>query len=248
MLLSLLLQKDVIFDGQTVGKLSGVCWQKGSPCYLLITDKVFSADKIKAKANLLATNLRQVDLPTPMLPLGKSVYSTDGKLLGQIADIEVGSTLKLKSLVLDNNAKIALSKIVANNDIVTVRTNKPKAKLTSTTSQDINTPLQKAAGTATDLTAQQLVVDDTSANNKGANYKTTTLGQVQLAPQTSTTAQLSPKRKSGDFSFLVGKVVDKNIFNFLGELMIREGDIVTRQVYLQARAFGKLTELCLHTK
>ena len=69
--------------------------------------------------------------------------------------------------------------------------------------------------------------------------------QVATAEQSQT---IAPRRKSGDFSFLVGKIVDKNLFNFLGELMIKEGEVVTREVYLRAMYFGKLTELCLHTK
>lgn len=203
MLLSWMLEKVVNDEYGEHGAIDSVCWQKGQPCLLKIDGKTWRADRIKAKNNKVFANLVE-DNFLPTLEIGKSVYDTDGKLLGLLQDAEITSTLKLKNIILANVKVVALSKIVANNDIITVRTDKPKK------------PKQPKQTIATE--------------------------PVDVLPI------VAPKRKSGDFSFLVGKVVDKNIFNFLGELMIREGNVVTREVYLKARAFGKLTELCLHTK
>ena len=55
-------------------------------------------------------------------------------------------------------------------------------------------------------------------------------------------------RKYGDFSFLIGKVTDKTITNFQGEVMVKYGERVTQDVLRQAKISGKLIELCLHTK
>ena len=55
-------------------------------------------------------------------------------------------------------------------------------------------------------------------------------------------------RRYGDFSFLIGKTVDKTITNFQGELMIKQGERVTNTILRQAKVSGKLIELCLHTK
>ena len=55
-------------------------------------------------------------------------------------------------------------------------------------------------------------------------------------------------RKYGDFSFLIGKVTDKAITNFQGEVMVKQGEKVTQDVLRQAKISGKLIELCLHTK
>lgn len=55
-------------------------------------------------------------------------------------------------------------------------------------------------------------------------------------------------RKYGDFSFLIGKVTDKTITNFQGEVMVKNGEKVTADVLRQAKISGKLIELCLHTK
>ena len=55
-------------------------------------------------------------------------------------------------------------------------------------------------------------------------------------------------RKYGDFSFLIGKLCDKNITNFQGEVMVKYGERVTQEILRQAKISGKLIELCLHTK
>ncbi|MCH5152850.1 MAG: hypothetical protein J1F68_02685 [Clostridiales bacterium] len=55
-------------------------------------------------------------------------------------------------------------------------------------------------------------------------------------------------RKYGDFSFLIGKITDKTITNFQGEVMVKNGEKVTQDVLRQAKISGKLIELCLHTK
>ena len=79
---------------------------------------------------------------------------------------------------------------------------------------------------------------------KTANSTVQTTGSTFAMQSTS----VLPKRKYGDFSFLIGKTADKNITNFQGELMIRCGDRVTYDILRQAKLSGKLIELCLHTK
>lgn len=254
MLLSSVLQKAVVFDGQIVGKLDGICWQKGKACLLLIKDKFFCADKIVAKDDLLATNLQQVELPSPPLTLGKSAYTTCGKFLGQIADVELTATLKLKCLLLDNDSTITLSQIVGNNDILTVRENKPKKQVAptavpKTTELSSGKSSQRDNVVSANLTTQDITKLDDGPTDKQVKIATSSPTETHdVGSQNNLALNVAPKRKSGDFSFLVGKVVDKNIFNFLGELMIREGDVVTRSIYIKARMYGKLTELCLHTK
>ena len=63
-----------------------------------------------------------------------------------------------------------------------------------------------------------------------------------------TTARWLQNRRYGDFSFLIGKKVDKSITNFQGELMVKKGQKVSNTVLRQAKLSGKLIELCLHTK
>ena len=110
-------------------------------------------------------------------------------------------------------------------------------------------------------------LDDGSAFGRGKVYalgdvllirartpvsKTKSKAKAQNGPskggKTLTTAHWMQNRRYGDFSFLIGKTVDKTITNFQGELMIKVGEKVTNTVLRQAKVSGKLIELCLHTK
>ena len=64
----------------------------------------------------------------------------------------------------------------------------------------------------------------------------------------SVNARWLQNRKYGDFSFLIGKITDKTITNFQGEVMVKQGEKVTQEILRQAKISGKLIELCLHTK
>ena len=223
MLLSLLLGKNIVAQNTVVGSVDGICWQKMN-CVLLQSDRcVFGATKMKV-TDVVALQDLQAKEQLPTLHLGKHVYNTLGLFVGQVQDVELSSTLKLKNLTLTNGTTVPLSQIIANNDIITIKAHLPK----------------KAK-------RKPALLQERATQNGTSNQ--TTNGQVDVAHQQSIAqTALAPKRKSGDFSFLVGKVVDKNICNFWGELIIKKGEVVTKRCYLKARAFGKLTELCLHIK
>ena len=85
-------------------------------------------------------------------------------------------------------------------------------------------------------------VSKTSAKQSKTNNK-----QSQK-PKKLETARWLQNRRYGDFSFLIGKTVDKTITNFQGELMIKQGEKVTNTILRQAKVSGKLIELCLHTR
>ena len=82
----------------------------------------------------------------------------------------------------------------------------------------------------------------TGKQTKSKNEQTTSNGKKLTA------AHWLQNRRYGDFSFLIGKTVDKTITNFQGELMIKQGERVTNTILRQAKVSGKLIELCLHTK
>ncbi|MCH5157361.1 MAG: hypothetical protein J1G02_05775 [Clostridiales bacterium] len=85
--------------------------------------------------------------------------------------------------------------------------------------------------------------------SKKRNAPTTASAQsvTEHTMKSSTKTHWMQNRKYGDFSFLLGKFTDKNITNFQGEVMIKNGEKVTPEVLRQAKISGKLIELCLHT-
>ena len=79
-------------------------------------------------------------------------------------------------------------------------------------------------------------------------YATPDNAIVQTSKRKRASALWLQNRKYGDFSFLIGKVTDKTITNFQGEVMVKCGERVTQVILRQAKISGKLIELCLHTK
>lgn len=98
-----------------------------------------------------------------------------------------------------------------------------------------------------------IVKDQTPKQTKKTTVrKQTSLPSCEQAPKhkidITKNVTYPVRRRYGDFSFLLGKISDKNITNFFGEVMIRAGDKVTHDTLRQAKISGKLIELCLHTK
>ena len=90
----------------------------------------------------------------------------------------------------------------------------------------------------------------TPANRQTNKVSSTKTKQTpaQKGKKLTAAAHWLQNRRYGDFSFLIGKTVDKTITNFQGELMIKQGERITNTILRQAKVSGKLIELCLHTK
>lgn len=66
---------------------------------------------------------------------------------------------------------------------------------------------------------------------------------------TETTAnELIPPRIIGDYNFLLGRTLIKDLKSYSGELLARENTFVTVELVEVARRFGKLVELTLNSK
>lgn len=72
--------------------------------------------------------------------------------------------------------------------------------------------------------------------------------QIVAASKNHTSQRCGIRKSYGDFSFLIGRKVDKTIVNFQGEVMIKATQKITKSVLKQAKISGKLIELCLHCK
>lgn len=97
------------------------------------------------------------------------------------------------------------------------------------------------------IKANQPAKTATAVQNPHKNICATKQEQTTIS-LTPANTQYPVRRRYGDFSFLLGKTVDKNITNFFNEVMIRAGEVVTYKTLRQAKMSGKLIELCLHAK
>ena len=206
-----------------LGAITDVIWDKPSgKCALVTENGSFEAEKLVSTdgdvLNVLAANKTEVGVTLT----DKAAYETTGKYLGKVADVEIGKTLKLYKVYLDDDTDYRRGKVYAVSDALLIRAPKPprpkKVKPTVTTVNAENTTASEQPIFVTDVTKR-----------------------VASGPWRQ-------NRKYGDFSFLIGKVTDKTITNFQGEVMVKLGERITHDILRQAKISGKLIELCLHTK
>ena len=107
---------------------------------------------------------------------------------------------------------------------------------------------QTAVDTSSEANRAQTATSTATANVVYFSYGQTEFTNSEMGkPARRVTARDNTmRRKYGDFSFLVGKSVDKTMHNFQGEVMIKQHEVITREVLRQAKIAGKLLELYLH--
>ena len=158
--------------------------------------------------------------------VGKVAYDTTGKYLGKIYDVEFGNTLKPRKITLIDGTEYSRGKIYAVKDVALIRAKTPARP-------------KRPAKVRTATTSTAAVITMTAIPDNAIE---------QASRNKPVNARWLQNRKYGDFSFLVGKVTDKTITNFQGEVMVKYGEKVTQEILRQAKISGKLIELCLHTK
>lgn len=207
-------------DGESLGKVKKIAIDKESKKCVIITDAgCYLADKMAVDDVVTVCGERNVTLLCAPLSIGKAVYDTSAKYLGDLADCQLTQTLKLVNIALDNGERYARSKLYATGDIIIV---KPEVPLKPRKPQNKKKPFAKEREKLATVYKAQA-----GANNLRNRH---------------------PQKKYGDFSFLIGKKVDKNITNFQGEIMLKYGEVITADVLRQAKISGKLIELCLHVQ
>ena len=159
------------------------------------------------------------------------VYDLNGKFLGELENAEFTPKLTLKKLWV-KDVEFARGQIYSVGDAIIIKAKTPRQLLRQ------SAPRKKTQKTATTATPAQ--ADATSQ----APIAQTAVTALQFA--TKPTGRI--RRRYGDFNFLLGKVVDKTIVNFQGEVMIKKTEKVTKEVLRQAKISGKLIELCLHVE
>ena len=208
---------------QDLGAIQDVIWDKPSRTCALVTDGgTFTAEKIVSSDGDVLNVIGAVETDVGETLIEKVAYETTGRTLGKVEDVEFGKTLKLAKVYLDDQSEYRRGRLVAVKDVLIIRApTPPRPKKV----KPIEAP---AVANTTAATEQNVVV---------ANFAK----QITNAPW-------NQNRKYGDFSFLIGKMTDKTITNFQGEVMVKHGERVTHDILRQAKISGKLIELCLHTK
>lgn len=166
----------------------------------------------------------------------KPAYNANGEEIGKVTDVTQSRKGKITSVTLDDGKSYLRGKIYALGDAVIVKVDRPKKEKP-----------RKTDGTAKGTAAEIAEID---TENTPTEVAPTIIPEQNAPAETVVKSKFAPypARKYGNFSFLIGKTVDKNIVNFQGETMLHKNDVITSNVLAQAKVSGKLIELCLHSK
>lgn len=220
-------------------------------CVLKLNDKLFLC-KTKDKNTLSASSFEISDeraACTGESSFGEifakqRVYDTNGKFLGELENAEFTSKLLLRKITV-NNSEFTRGQIASIGDAVIIRAKSPKQLLRQREKElnEANATVapQTESPQPTQISSAQLAVTE--------QHSQTPIGELS----TQTPAQHGNsggriRRRYGNFNFLLGKIADKTIVNFQGEVMIKKKETVTKEVLRQAKISGKLIELYLHVE
>lgn len=172
---------------------------------------------IKNSADMLLANTLNID---NINPINFEVFSIYGKLISKLTDVEIDNFYKVNSIVLQNND------ILKPADILNLGNN-------------------------------VMLIKDTSKNIKLCNFKKQTkiipnsknniLVEIQQdLPLLNTVVNPIPtKLTTNNYSFLIGRKVDKNIYADNKELIIKKQSKITNTVIDIACKYGKLKDLTI---
>lgn len=242
-----LLNKIVLNDNNAeLGVLQDVALNKADgKCLLCLDTGIYTAEGVSARKNALATTNAQTSQAQGEQLICKNVYTADGKRVGTVIDVYFSKALTLDRLICSNGQVFTRRQLLGVGDVIIARLPKPAAKQKTKNANKHN--YARSIDTTPVTTATVDVTTADTANDIA--IAPTTIGATAVKQSTKKNAEPRyPKRRYGDFSFLIGKVADKNITNFYGEVMIKVGDKVTSATLRQAKIAGKLIELCLHAK
>lgn len=166
---------------------------------------------------------------------GQEVFDTNGKRLGNVEKVELTGKGELLTLTVAGKI-LRKNKVWSVGDVLMIKEKSArqceaenKRKLAQNARQS-----EKPSASKTTVRAKGVsVVAPVALPNGQTEELSFTVGNI--------------RRRYGDFCFLIGRTADKNIVNFQGELMIKCGERITKEILRQAKIFGKLIELYLHS-
>jgi len=206
-------------------------------------------------------------------PLGKKVYSSDGKFFGTVTDIEINDENICTDMYIGEE-KIALDSVLEFGDIVLTKGGWCP-KICKYVPKKVKSPKKAQTIRVKMLDGEQQAAQQSDIGDDYPQTQPITLAQAireearilseeRLSARLPAEEDATPSEQDkipteqredphipriiSSYGFLLGRIVTKNIFSYNRELLINEGDVVTEPVVEKARSAGKLVELTLHSK
>lgn len=166
---------------------------------------------------------------------GQEVFDTNGKRLGNVEKVELTGRGELRTLTVAGKI-LRKNKVWSVGDVLLIKEKSARqceAENRRKQAQNAKQSEKPLASETTGMAKGFSAVAPVALPNGQTEELSFTVGNI--------------RRRYGDFRFLIGRTVDKNIVNFQGELMIKCGECITKEILRQAKIYGKLIELYLHS-
>ena len=109
-----------------LGQIRGIAWSKAEGNCAIVTDEGnFKAESIFAVKDAVSVIKAEQTLDYTALEIGKTAYDTTGKYLGTLAEIELGNTLRIGTMRLDDGSAFTRGKLYALGDVLLIRARTP---------------------------------------------------------------------------------------------------------------------------
>ena len=242
--------KDVIFD-KNFKKLKYI---------VLFTDNELEDEKIVnvndvysyGENALILKNNSCLDLKSNLTdeltsPINNYVYTTLGKLVGIVKDVNIDDKNNIISVILNDDSLIGLDKIITSGkDAMFIQDELKEVKLANFKKKTIVNNVDNKSIKVETLNA----VEDSVLIEPQEQVQEEVLDVEPIKPKRKIVLNKEnlPKRTSTKNNFLIGRKVEKNIYSFNHELIIRKNTRITENTIVKAKSHSKLKELTLYSK
>lgn len=181
-------------------------------------------------------------------PINNFVYTTSGKFLGVVSDITVDEKNFIKEILLSNGQILGIEKVLNSgkdtmfvqdeNNYVKLTNFKRKPLVNAVENEKIKVTIMSNEPT-NELEKEQEYVEANALEEKvePIKPKRTIILNDACLPASSTTKN----------NFLIGRKVQKNIYSFNHELIIKKNTRITEKIILLAKSHSKFKELSLNS-
>lgn len=258
--------KDVIFD-KSFKKLKWV---------VLFSENEFEEEQIVNVTDIFSfgegaiviknnacIEMNNTTMDEPNNPINNRVYTAQGRYVGTVEDVEIDEKNNIVGICLSDKSTFDLGKVVTSGkDAMIIQEEGKEIRLAnfrkrgvplSTTSRQKVEIMQEEEVEISDEENNTVGEDETAQSYIEGDQKETPQGTIvtpikQIRKRVILEENSMPKKATTNDNFLLNRKVEKNIYSFNNELIIRKNARVTDKVILIAKTHSKLRELTLYSK
>lgn len=242
-----------IYESKQLGIISNILFDyKLKKCkYAVVTDDndcilnvikitdIFKIGKecvfIKNKTKIQLESNCTKELENLQNPINLHTYNLDGEHLGICTDIIINDKFNIEELIINAGKQISIERvfnigeiILINNDKLSINQFKPKPKFEKLDIIKITNNDQK------------VVILENNPQEQD-NTKKSIISTLSKDIENQNTKIIT------DFRFLIGRVLNKDIIAFNGEILAKQGTTINKEIVNKASNYGKLVEIARYS-